>query len=127
MSKLPRISDAEWHVMQVLWEASPLTANNVVEALDGNTAWSPKTVRTMINRLVSKGALDFTKKGRTHHYYPLVSRTACAKAESRSFLRRVYGGALQPMLATFLEVEDLSPGEIEELKRILEERGKGES
>ena len=124
MKKIPRISESEWQVMRVLWVKAPRTANEVVEALSGTTTWKPKTIKTLINRLVNKKALGFKKKGRAYDYYPLVDEPACVKAESRSFLRRVYGGALTPMLAHFLEDADLSPDEIEELRRILDERGR---
>jgi len=124
MKKVPRISDAEWRVMRVLWERSPLTANEVVDALAPSTTWKPKTIKTLLNRLIKKKALGFDRKGRAYHYYPLVDEAACVKAESRSFLKRVYGGALRPMLATFLEDADLSPEEVEELKRVLDERGR---
>jgi BlaI family penicillinase repressor len=110
--------------MKVLWNRSPLTANEVVDALAPTTTWKPKTIKTLLNRLIKKKALGFDRKGRAYHYYPLVDEAACVKAESRSFLKRVYGGALRPMLATFLEDADLSPEEVEELKRVLDERGK---
>jgi BlaI family penicillinase repressor len=124
MKKVPRISDAEWRVMRILWNRSPLTANEVVDALTPTTTWKPKTIKTLLNRLIKKKALGFDRKGRAYHYYPLVDEAACVKAESRSFLKRVYGGALRPMLATFLEDADLSPEEVEELKRVLDERGR---
>ncbi|HIJ64625.1 MAG TPA: BlaI/MecI/CopY family transcriptional regulator [Candidatus Hydrogenedentes bacterium] len=124
MKKLPRISEAEWQVMRVLWAEAPQTANDVVEALD-NTDWSPKTVKTLINRLVRKGALGFDKDGRVYHYYPLVQEKDCVRAESRSFLQRVFGGAVTPMVAAIIEDEDLTPEEIAELRRILDEKGRG--
>ena len=123
MKKLPKISEAEWLVMKVFWQEAPATANTVVERLSGQSDWNPKTIRTLINRLVQKKALAFNKEGRSYLYYPLVEESACAQEESRSFLRRVYGGALKPMVAAFLEEENLSPKEIEELKQMLEKRG----
>lgn len=123
MKKLPRISESEWQVMRVLWAEAPRTANEVVEALN-HMKWKPKTIKTLINRLVKKKALGFDKKGRAYHYYPLVDEVECIKAENHSFLRRVYGGALMPMLANLLEDAELTPDEIEDLKRILDERGR---
>jgi len=127
MAKLPRISEAEWVVMKVLWTRSPLTANEIVQELSDSTSWSPATVKTLINRLVKKKALAYRQEGRQYLYRPRVEEAACARAESRSFLKRVYGGALKPMLATFLEQEDLSPEEIEDLKRMLEEKRRGDA
>jgi len=123
MKKLPKISQAEWRVMKVLWQESPLTANKVIERLSDQADWNPKTIRTLINRLVQKKALLYGKKGRSYLYYPVVEESACAHEESRSFLRRVYGGALTPMFAAFLEKENLSSEEIEELKQMLDQRG----
>jgi len=122
MKGLPRISESEWQVMRVLWTQERATANEVVHALAESSTWKPKTVKTLINRLVNKGALGFEKRGRAYVYHPLVGEAECVRAESRSFLSRVYGGALVPMLAHFIEEQDLSPEEVEELRRILDER-----
>ncbi len=121
MSEIPQISEAEWRVMSVLWAAeSAITANEVIHALENQTDWKPKTIMTLLNRLVKKGALDYEKQGRAYHYYPLVQESVCARAEGRSFLRRVYGGALQPMLAGFLDDAELSTEEIKTLKKMLD-------
>jgi len=122
MKKIPRISESEWQVMKLLWAESPGTANKIVEELSLRTTWKPKTIKTLLNRLVKKQALGYEKKGREYHYYPLVAESECIKAESRSFLGRVYGGATKPMLAALLESDDLSPEDIQELKQILERK-----
>lgn len=106
--------------MQAVWKNPPRTASEVIETLAGRTTWKPKTVMTLLNRLVKKGILGFHKKGRAYHYYPLVEQAACVKAENRSFVQRVYGGALKPMLVDFLAEAELSKEDIEELKRILD-------
>ncbi len=124
MKRIPKISESEWQVMKVLWVSSPRTANEVVEELTGATSWKPKTIRTLLNRLVVKKALGFEKDGREYRYYPLVSEAECVQAESHSFISRVYGGALRPILAAFLESEDLSKEDIEDLKRIIKKKGK---
>ena len=111
--------------MKLLWADSPATANKIVEQLSGTSSWKPKTIKTLLNRLVKKKALGYTKNGREYHYYPLVSRAECVRAESSSFLRRVHGGATKPMLAAFLENEELSQQGITELKNILEKKGRG--
>jgi len=120
MHKAPRISDSEWEVMRVLWAASPQTANRIVERLTATTSWKATTIRTLINRLVEKEAIGYEKRGREYHYYPLASESECVQAETRSFLGRVYRGALHPILAAFMENEELSPEDIEQLERILE-------
>jgi BlaI family penicillinase repressor len=124
MKKLPRISESEWLVMQVLWSKSPLTANEVVGELASKTKWKPKTIKTLINRLLRKGALRFNKEGRKYIYYPAVSESKCVRTETRSFLRRVYRGTMRPMLAAFLEDANLSADEIKELKKILVQKGR---
>jgi len=122
MSKVPQISEAEWEVMRVLWARAPRTANEVCAALADSTTWSPRTIKTLLNRLVNKGALKYKPQGRAYHYLPAVSESACVRAASRSFLKRVFGGALTPMLAHFLEEEKMSADEIAELRSMLDER-----
>lgn len=107
--------------MKVLWGKSPATANEVVAALAGS-GWSDKTIRTLLNRLVRKKALGYTTSGRSYLYRPLASEEQCVRAESRSFLQRVYGGALLPMMATFLDEVRLTPEQIADLKRMLDEK-----
>ncbi|GMW03809.1 MAG: hypothetical protein AMXMBFR84_49430 [Candidatus Hydrogenedentota bacterium] len=123
MPNLPNISDAEWVVMRVLWDHSPRTANEVVEALERNTTWNPRTIKTLLNRLVKKKALGYQADGRVYRYYPLVQEAESVREESRTFLQRVYRGALTPMLAHFLESEKLSKSDIDELRRLLDEKG----
>jgi BlaI family transcriptional regulator, penicillinase repressor len=118
---LPKISDAEWVVMKVLWDRGPLTTGAVVEALNSSD-WKPKTIHTLLGRLVRKGALTFERKGREYLFQPLVSADECEHAVSRSFLERFFGGELAPFLARFVEREKLKPSEIEELKRILDRK-----
>ncbi len=122
MKKLPKISESEWLVMRVLWSKSPLAAQEIFEQLDGKTKWKPKTVKTLIDRLVNKGAVKYEKDGRRYLYYPAVGREECVTTERKSFIKRVYGGITKPMLAAFLEDAQLSGEDIAELKDILEQK-----
>ncbi len=122
--KLPRISESEWRVMQVLWERGPQTANDVVQRLDGQEKWKPRTVKTLIGRLVQKGAVRFEEEGNRYRYSAAVREDECIRSETRSFVRRVYQGAMKPALAAFLEDVELSPQEIEELQKVLEQKRK---
>ncbi|MEJ2705525.1 MAG: BlaI/MecI/CopY family transcriptional regulator [Sedimentisphaerales bacterium] len=122
MKKIPKISEAEWEVMKVLWKSSPMTANDIVEKLIRRTSWKRETIRTLINRLVQKKALGFKKKGRQYDYFPLVSETQCVKAETKSFLSRLGSNAIEPMLVAFVEGKNLSPEKIARLKRILDQK-----
>jgi len=122
MKSMPKISESEWLVMKEIWGQNPITANNVVATLSDTTSWNPKTIKTLLTRLVKKGAVGFKAGGREYHYYPLVEESVLVKEESRSFLKRVFGGTIKPMLATLVESEDLSAEDIEELKRVLEKK-----
>lgn len=123
MTDKPRISDAEWHIMRVLWKKSPLTVKEVIKTLSKKTAWKPETIRTLINRLTKKKAIDFEKKGRRHYFYPLLSQEECVRADADSFLARSGAALLKPILTTFIEKEQLSDEEVAELQRILEKKG----
>lgn len=123
MKQIPQISEAEWEVMQVLWSSSPRTSAEVVDALAGPMEWSPKTIRTLLSRLVQKEAINFNQEtNRVYSYYPIVAKDECVREETKSFLKRMYGGAFKPLLVHFLQDEKLSPGDIAELKRLLDER-----
>jgi BlaI family penicillinase repressor len=119
MAKVPKISEAEWEVMKVLWKTSPKTANEIVDELIGRTHWKRETIRTLINRLVQKKALGFQKKGRQYHYFPRLTEAEGIKAEAESFVKRIGGGSIEPMLAAFVEDKQLSAEKIERLKHIL--------
>ena len=125
MAKIPAISDAEWQVMRVVWEhAAPITANDIVESLSRTTDWSPATIKTMVNRLVKKGALAYEAQGKRYLYRAKVKREECVRSEGRSFLQRVFGGAMAPMLNHFVRDADLTAEEVAELRRILSQKEK---
>ena len=124
-----QISEAEWRVMRVAWDAdaagSPGTpAAAVIAAVTPDTGWSHRTVRTLLARLVEKGALAAgpdPAEPRRYRYRPAVSRRRCVRAESRSFLDRVFGGNAGEALVHFAEGADLTPAQADELRRLLEE------
>ncbi len=126
MKRTPRISQAEWQVMKVLWESSPRTANEIVEELTEQTPWKRETIRTLISRLVGKKVLKFEKKGRQYHYHPQVSEAECVKAETESFVKRFGAGSIEPMLAAFVEGGHLTAEKIAELRRVLDEKAAGQ-
>ena len=120
MKTIPKISETEWELMKVVWTQAPCSAGQIIEALTRqDSTWHPKTVKAFLNRLVHKGALGFRKEGRAYLYEPLVQEKDCVDAASESFLGRVFGGSLQPMLAHFVERKKLSEEEIRELRRLL--------
>ncbi|HEY3914772.1 MAG TPA: BlaI/MecI/CopY family transcriptional regulator [Verrucomicrobiae bacterium] len=121
--RIPRISESEWEVMKVVWGRGPVSANQIIEVLkEGEADWHPKTVKAFLNRLVKKKAVGFTVEGRAYLYHALVQQGECAEAASASFLERVFGGSLKPMLAHFVARKRLSPEEIEELKKLLDKQ-----
>jgi BlaI family transcriptional regulator, penicillinase repressor len=123
MERTPKISEAEWEVMKVVWAKGPCSAGEIVEALiNADPARHPKTIKTYLGRLTAKKALGFRKDGRGYVYRALVAEEECVKAASESFLGRVFGGSVKPMLMHFVEHKKLSVEEIEELKRLLDKK-----
>jgi len=122
MKATPRISDTEWEIMRILWRKFPLTANQILEQLlAADPDWHPKTARTLLARLVQKGALGYEAHGRAYVYAPLVSEQECLASAGESFLDRCFGGALKPMLAHFVGRHRLTKPELEELRALLDE------
>jgi BlaI family transcriptional regulator, penicillinase repressor len=122
--KAVRISEAEWQVMSLAWDRSPLAAAEIVEALTRRTGWHTRTIRTLLDRLVKKGALRARPEGKRYLYEPLLSMAACVRQESRSFLQRVFGGEPAPMILYLVKESKLTNEEIKELKRLLTEKEK---
>lgn len=122
---IPKIAESEWRVMQVLWENGSQTANDVVNALSDEVKWKPRTIKTLISRLVKKGAVKVTEEGYRYRYSAAVAESACVRSETRSFVRRVYQGAMKPALAAFIEDADLSDKEIDDIQKILKQKRKG--
>jgi BlaI family penicillinase repressor len=121
MPKPPPISEAEWKVMKVLWKQSPLPAYDVVQALAKTEDWHPNTIKTLLSRLQKKRALGVKRYKNLFLYHPLVTQEDCIHAESESFLDRVFGGSVKPLLVHFARKQKLSAADLEELKRILKE------
>jgi BlaI family transcriptional regulator, penicillinase repressor len=119
----PRISDAEWEVMRVIWAKGSATSPEVIDEL-ADRNWSPRTVKTLLGRLLAKGALTHQVRGKAYLYRAAVRMEACVRQESQSFLDRVFGGSPVPLLAHFVKSARLSPDEVEELKKILAEKKK---
>jgi len=117
-----QISDSEWLIMKIIWMNETATANEIIEALDSEKDWAPKTIKTMLNRLVSKKILGYIKEGRAYKYYPLVSSEETIESETKSFLDKVFDGKFSGLVANFVESNDFDDEEIEELKKILERK-----
>lgn len=115
-----QISDAEAVVMDVLWKRSPLSAEDVVASLSSRQDWQEATVKTLLNRLLKKGAIDAEKDGRRYLYAPVLQREAWVQGESESLLDRVFGGRVAPLVAHFSEHRKLSRKDIADLRKLLD-------
>lgn len=116
-----RISDAEHAVMEVLWEESPLTAQEVSERVAPERAWSANTVKTLLGRLLAKSIIGHEEDGRRYLYRPLVQRGDYVDGESRRLMDRLFGGKLSPLVAHLAERDALTTQEIEEIEALLKE------
>jgi BlaI family penicillinase repressor len=119
---LPDIAESEWSIMEALWESNPQTASEVTKILRPTTNWAENTVRTLLTRLVEKGALKTGENASgTRTYLPAVKREACVRAEGESFMQRMFGGAAKPLLVHFAQNSKLTAEEVRELKKILDQ------
>ena len=116
------LAPAEWEVMKVLWDHQALAARDVYAALPDQKRWAYKTVKTLLSRLVAKGAVDYDQIGNSYLYRPAVPREQMVRQEVRSVFQRIMSEALSPVLAHFIEEADLSDDEIQQLKRKLDEK-----
>lgn len=115
------ISEAEAVVMEVLWERNPQGADEVVAALASRNDWAEPTIKTLLNRLLNKGAIQATKEGRRYLYAPVLSRQAWVQQQSEGLLERVFGGRVAPLVAHFSERGKLSAQDIADLKKLVKE------
>ena len=120
----PSITEAEWKVMKLLWEKSPLPAYDVIQALGEKEQWHTNTVKTLLARLTRKKALGARKYKNLFLYYPLVSEEECIQAESDSLLERLFGGAVTPLLVHFARRRKLTKKDLEQLRKILDGKEK---
>lgn len=119
MTVLPQISEAEFEVMKVVWKRAPVSTNEVTDYLTAHTTWSPKTIQTLLKRLVNKGALSFEKRGRVFIYTPLVMEEEYIGQKSSSFLERYFHGDITAMVSSYLEHDKLTESDIEALRSLL--------
>lgn len=124
MATLPQISEAEFEVMKIVWKYAPINTNEITERLTKTTSWSPKTIQTLIKRLVTKGVLSYEKQSRVFVYTPLVQESEYIGQESTSFLKRFYNGNITAMLSAYIENDRLSDADIDALRKLLS-KGKG--
>ena len=122
MNKLPQISEAEFEVMKVIWKYAPISTNEITEKLLQTTNWSPKTIQTLIKRLVTKGALTYEKQSRMFIYTPVVKESEYIGQESSSFLNRYYDGDITAMVSAYIEKDKQSESELDTLRMLLSQK-----
>jgi BlaI family transcriptional regulator, penicillinase repressor len=119
--QVERIADAEFSVMEVLWKEAPLTAVEVAERVPVERGWSVNTVKTMLSRLLAKGALAHEEHGRRYLYRPAIRREDYVAQESGRLIDRMFNGRLTPLVAQLAERDMLSERDIEEIEALLKE------
>lgn len=124
MKALPQISEAEYEVMKIVWKYAPINTNEVTERLTQTTSWSPKTIQTLLKRLVTKQALTYEKQGRVFVYTPLVKENEYVRQESNSFLKRFFDGDITAMVSSYLEQDNLTEQELDTLRLLLSKKPK---
>lgn len=116
-----QVTEAESIVMEVLWTSHPLSADDVVAALAKREQWQEPTIKTLLNRLLKKGAIRAEKEGRRYLYAPVLKREDWVLGESQGLLERLFDGRVAPLVAHFSAQRKLSPADVAELRRLLEE------
>ena len=119
MKNLPQISEAEFEVMRVVWNFAPVSTNEITDQLLQTTDWSPKTIQTLIRRLVTKGALTYEKQGRMFVYTAAVEEDEYLRSKTSSFVEHYFNGNISALVSSFLESDALSAEDIESLRDVL--------
>ena len=115
-----QITEAESRVMEALWQRHPLTAEEVVADLSKDTGWQEATIKTLLNRLLNKGAISAEKEGRRYLYSPCIERDAWVLEQSEGLIDRLFGGRVAPLVAHFSAHRNLSRKDVAELRKLLE-------
>jgi len=120
-----QISQSEKVLMDALWGTSslnnPMTANQIIDSIDKNLGWHDKTVKTLLNRLLKKKAIDFEQRGRVYLYYPVLKEQDYLQDASNNFLQRVFNGSVSSLVASFAKQEKLTEQDVVELKALIKD------
>jgi len=124
MEAVSQITESELEVMKIFWELGRATSSKVIERLIQTTDWKPKTIQTLITRLVAKGAISAEKiNNKSYIYSPIVTEEQYKSYANKSFLHKLYNGSVNLMLTSFIKDHKLSKKDIESLKKLLDEEG----
>jgi predicted transcriptional regulator len=118
-----KLTEAEWQIMNVLWEKYPATARNISERLESRVNWAYTTIKTMLTRLAEKGAVREKKKGNTSIYEPIVSRTQARHSAVKNLINQAFDGAFGPLMHFLVEDEQLSAKQKKEILELLKKGG----
>lgn len=121
---LPSLSPAEWEVMKAVWERGPSAARDVFAALPEDHGWAIKTVKTLLGRLVDKGALDYIEVGNSYLYRPVYTRDELTRQEVDEFVDRVHDGSASRAVAAFVKGSSMSAADIQRLRELLDQKEK---
>ncbi len=116
---MSEISKTEYEVLAALWQQYPANAMQIIEQLNKEKQWHEKTVKTLLGRMVKKGAISYEKQGRTYLYSPILELENYAVTESKSLIERLFSGRIAPLVAGFAKSEQLSKQDINELKAFI--------
>ncbi len=120
MKDIPQISNAEWEVMRILWDKAPIKAAEVIKTLQDTKDWKPKTIKTLIRRLLDKGVIGHTTYGNAYVYHVVIEEKEYLDRETDSFLNKLYQGSIRHFMLNFVQEKELSREEVAELIKILE-------
>ena len=120
-----RVSSAEGIVMEALWRRQPQSAEDVAGDVAAAQGWTEATVKSLLNRLLSKGAIAAEKDGRRYLYRPLLAREDYVTSESSNLIDRLFEGRVSSLVTHFSEREKLSADDIAEPKRLIAELDNG--
>ena len=113
------LTNAEWNVMECLWEKAPRTSREIIDALRERISWTKSTTLTMLKRMTEKGLITCENSQKLRMYSPCIDRENAVKKETENFLNRVYKGSVSLMISAMTQKQELSEDEIQELYEIL--------
>ena len=121
--KSPTLTDAEHRIMEVLWRRGSATVAEVVEELSGKNGTAYTTILTLMRILHEKKYVHCRKDARAHVYSPRVDRETAARKAVRQLLAKFFAGSPGELVLSFLREEEISPEELDELKKKIRESG----
>lgn len=122
MEKLPQISEAEYEIMKIIWDGSPVSTNEVCEKVPKSHNWSNKTIHTLLSRLTAKHVIDYEQRGRMYYYYPVISQEKYLLQENHLFLNRFYDGEAAPLLSSLLSNSQLSDDDLKKMYDMIDSK-----